>query len=162
MKWGIFYNYFRDYDPITGRYVESDPIGLDGGLNTYGYVGGSPLGAVDPKGLYASILLRLPQILAEAAALGVGIYHEINDDESTSIPQSKPKDEQCDKDDCKHRLSDWEVKQKHKIDAHKLKHDILGKRAQVRLYELCLCKNGEISIRFKGCVGPTIRTGEFI
>ena len=99
MKWGIFYNYFRDYDPITGRYVESDPIGLDGGLNTYGYVGGSPLGAVDPKGLYASILLRLPQILAEAAALGVGIYHEINDDESTSIPQSKPKDEQCDRDE---------------------------------------------------------------
>ena len=97
---GIFYNYFRDYDPVTGRYVESDPIGLDGGLNTYGYVGGNALGAVDPKGLYASILLRLPQILAEAAALGVGIYHEINDDESTSIPQSKPKDEQCDRDEC--------------------------------------------------------------
>ena len=50
--------------------------------------------------MYASILLRLPQILAEAAALGVGIYHEINDDESTSIPQSKPKDEQCDRDEC--------------------------------------------------------------
>ncbi|MDS7944268.1 RHS repeat-associated core domain-containing protein [Acinetobacter sp. V110_1] len=48
---GIFYNYFRDYNPITGKYVESDPIGLDGGLNTYGYVGGDALGAVDPKGL---------------------------------------------------------------------------------------------------------------
>ena len=46
----LFYNYFRDYDPITGRYVESDPIGLDGGLNTYGYVGGNALGAVDPTG----------------------------------------------------------------------------------------------------------------
>lgn len=47
---GIFYNYFRDYDPVTGRYVESDPIGLDGGLNTYGYVGGNALLFVDPTG----------------------------------------------------------------------------------------------------------------
>jgi RHS repeat-associated protein len=45
------YNYFRDYDPQTGRYVESDPIGLNGGLNTYGYVGGNPLKIVDAYGL---------------------------------------------------------------------------------------------------------------
>jgi hypothetical protein len=46
------YNYFRDYDPTIGRYIESDPIGLRGGKNTYGYVRGSPLGAKDPRGLF--------------------------------------------------------------------------------------------------------------
>ena len=50
---GLNYNYFRDYDPQTGRYLESDPFGLDGGLNTYSYVGNGPLSAIDPLGLYA-------------------------------------------------------------------------------------------------------------
>ena len=51
---GLNYNYYRDYDPSTGRYVQSDPIGLAGGVSTYGYVGGGPLGAVDPLGLQSA------------------------------------------------------------------------------------------------------------
>lgn len=47
----LSYNYYRDYNPRTGRYIESDPIGLEGGINTYAYVENDPLRYVDPEGL---------------------------------------------------------------------------------------------------------------
>lgn len=47
----LHYNYFRDYDPTTGRYIQSDPIELAGGFNTYGYVAANPLIKIDPLGL---------------------------------------------------------------------------------------------------------------
>jgi len=48
---GLHYKGFRDYDPALGRYIESDLIGLAGGINTYSYVENNPLSYVDPWGL---------------------------------------------------------------------------------------------------------------
>jgi RHS repeat-associated protein len=63
---GFYYYRARYYDPVLKRFVGEDPIGLAGGVNIYGYVGGNPVQMSDPTG---EILLP---IAVGAAALGVG------------------------------------------------------------------------------------------
>ena len=48
---GLSYNYFRSYDARSGRYTQSDPIGLDGGWNRFGYAKSNTLNYTDPSGL---------------------------------------------------------------------------------------------------------------
>ncbi|KAB2325720.1 RHS repeat protein [Betaproteobacteria bacterium SCN1] len=70
---GLHYNYFRDYDPTTGRYIEADPIGLDGGMNLYAYVEGNPLIYVDPLGLKGGLFGKLlEELIPESIETTVG------------------------------------------------------------------------------------------
>ncbi|MFS1524422.1 RHS repeat-associated core domain-containing protein [Microbulbifer sp. 2304DJ12-6] len=68
-----FYNYFRDYDPSLGRYIQSDPIGLDGGINTYGYALQNPLMYSDPTGEAAQLVV----VVLVAAYAGYTIWKKI-------------------------------------------------------------------------------------
>jgi RHS repeat-associated protein len=62
---GLHQNGFRDYDPAIGGYIHSDPIGLDGGLNTYAYVGGNPMLRTDRLGLAASDVAAILQHIGQ-------------------------------------------------------------------------------------------------
>jgi RHS repeat-associated protein len=73
---GLHYNYFRDYEAGTGRYVESDPIGLAGGIASYPYANSMPIGAADPRGEQAQLAWCLggpgPCALAAGTVLACG------------------------------------------------------------------------------------------
>lgn len=172
----LWYNYLRDcYDPVTGRYCESDPIGLHGGLNTYLYVRASPLSLIDPEGL---------QFIGGAGGSaggtvggfgGLGPFggkgsgsgkqsgptgvRELDDalqSSKSGNSSGKNDDDNC---DCTKRLDDKYLKKTLGIDPEEVKYEELGPRAPISRYELCECKDKRIVIRLKGCTGPILETG---
>ena len=69
---GLHYNYFRTYNPNTGRFIQSDPVGLIGGLSTYGYGLQSPVVNTDPKGLNTAAGCAIGAPFAGPIGCGIG------------------------------------------------------------------------------------------
>ena len=85
---GTLYNYLRDYDPVTGRYLTSDPIGLQGGMNTYAYADNDLIGSVDILGL---------DVITGSALMGLqqsrtGSLNPIGSQGNTGFGSSNPSD----------------------------------------------------------------------
>jgi RHS repeat-associated protein len=71
---GLHENGFRDFDPATGRYAESDPSGLVAGVNTFAYANGNPISYMDPSGL-------------DCAAVGMSVTCNIPGGPTISFPR---------------------------------------------------------------------------
>ena len=159
---GLHYNYFRDYEPSTGRYIESDPIGLNGGINTYAYALSSPLLYTDPTGEAAlAVLCFVPGVgwvSCGAAAVGTlvvgGMCFATGACPAAAGAFSDAINGMCEEDepDCE-KASSWQLRRAEIEDEHAVK-DEYGARPWAR-FDLCACEDGSIVIKAVGTCGTS-------
>lgn len=153
---GLNYNYFRDYDPAIGRYVQSDPEGLADGPSTYAYVRSSPLHAVDPKGRW----LVIPWIAcagggceALGVALGLGVFMSTPAGQDAAKEAADAITEACtdeDEEECS-KATPWQLAQAWISDPHAFKSE-WGAVPNSR-FDICACKDGSVVIKAVGSCG---------
>ncbi len=176
---GGYYNYQRWYDPSTGRYLRSDPIGLDGGINTYLYANANPVRYVDPTGEFA-FLLAIPAALGgggTATAGGVtlaGVGKALLGGTALAALLSLPSDSVTEDTDeaCPDKEKNCSKASKYQLrragipgPEYKNEHDFKDawQATSNRFYDICACSDGSIVIRAQGQCGrsgPTIPTDE--
>ena len=91
---GLQHNRARWYHPNLGRFISEDPIGLEGGINQYAYVGNNSVNKTDPTGLYEiDVHYYLTYYLAmktgcfsQGQAVAIANGNQLTDEDPTTIP----------------------------------------------------------------------------
>ena len=151
----LYYNRHRDYDSSTGRYIQADPIGLEGGNNLYLYAEANPLRFMDPLGLRTATagevaevtakhlgeeLLRPKNLLKKAPWVTVGtVCGTVIGATAWYLNQDDDGDPDC------RKATTWELR-KEGIDPHKVKK-AMG-YTPVGHFDLCKCRDGTFRIAY--------------
>jgi RHS repeat-associated protein len=126
---GLSQNWFRDFEPATGRYSQPDPSGLNGGINAYGYVHSNPLNSIDPDGLNALTIpwwIETPlEVVGTCTVTTVGVVGVgamlMAFPNSTSVCDTRDKPPEC-------RNDDDDRCRKATIEARDRYHKLMAKR----------------------------------